>query len=103
MSKKKTRKNHLPDGRHIATVCSEELWILYRQGRAEERMVLKELAFRGDPKPRALEKGYVPFKGGSRTNVKLDTATAQAKPEKPAQASNVRDAKKDKKKGGEGK
>jgi len=101
MAKRKTKKNHLPDGRHVATVSNDELWHLYRRGLVEEDMVLKELSFRGDPKPRAYGKSYVPFKGGARADVRLDTSKAQAKHEKPAKASNVRDAKKDRKRTGE--
>lgn len=97
-SRKAKKPNHLPDGRHVATVSSDELWGLYRSGRAAEAMVQRELIFRGDPVPRAYSRDYVPFSGGARAGMKLDTSTARPKRDKPDRPSNVKDTKKDKKK-----
>jgi hypothetical protein len=99
-SKKAKKPVHLPDGRHVATVGSDELWCLYRRGVAPEDMVMAELARRKDPRPRKYVAGPS-FSGGSQRKYPAAAKPERSKPGRPDRPSNVKDAKKDAKKGAE--
>jgi len=101
-SRKAKKPGHLPDGRHVATVANDELWGLCRRGLADAAMVQKELSFRGDAKPKAYKETYVPFSGGASKDHKIVRTEPTKKAGKPDRPTNVKDAKKDKKKNAEG-
>ena len=98
---KRARREH-PErfigGRHVATISTDELWYLYRQGRAVEEGVNSELAFRMPAKTRTVAKGYVPFSRGLVGAIPKGSAEQGQKRDHPNRPSNVKDAKKDRKK-----
>lgn len=97
-SKKAKNPGHLPDGRHVATVCTDELLTL-----AGSKMVDSELARRKAPKPREYGEGYVSFPSQTRNVDGWNSAPTVKKAERPDRPSRVKDARKDKKRNGEGK
>ncbi len=105
-SRKAKKPNHLPDGRHIATVCTDELivngYLYCQRGNVPFSVVDAELTRRAAPKARQPRVGYVPFSGGSSGHRKVVQAEPPKKHDKPNRPTNVKDAKKDAKKNAEG-
>jgi hypothetical protein len=111
-SKKAKNPGHLPDGRHVATVCTDELilnGIMYcQQGHVSQKIVDDELVLRDAPKARQPAERYVPFSGGANARRERSVLVealkdAMKKAERPDRPTRVKDVKKDKKKLGEGK
>jgi hypothetical protein len=90
------------NGRHVATICDDELRnlaVLYPTARG---LVMAELSGRPQRGKRTEKPGYVPFSGGSRPrHGYVDAAAERPKPAHPDRPTNVKDAKKDRKKGEE--
>lgn len=108
-SKKLKNPGHLHDGRHVATVCNDELLLIGANSlfSADRRLATTELVRRKAPKPREYGKGYVSFPSQTRNvDVWVDMhkdMLAAKKAGRPDQPSRVKDARKDKKRNGEGK
>jgi hypothetical protein len=78
----KQHENHLPDGRHVATVCDDALRYLWRWGLADQDMIEHELARRPKRQARTVAKGYVHFGSGMRGRPNSEGAYNVKRPEK---------------------
>lgn len=97
----KTRKNHLPNGKHVATVTNEELRAIlatYPRLAAVAQDAASELARRKQPHERKVSERHVPRNKDVPNWRATNVSSGSSRQADQHQPSNVKDAKKDTKK-----